>query len=199
MDQQKKNPFEALPSPEWAPFTVCETRTKPPYLRGLSTPEGLGDRFRFVAFAEKQAAVSFGLAPIAFPHVSEGVKKIWLTLAREEEKHMQWLLWRMEELNVSLGERPVSSALWDSFSHCKNEQEFAKFMASSEEHGRLAGEKFYQTLLSIDPVSANIFDQIAKEEQQHIRLARAVMDLNFQVPADFDVTLEVMPLDTFRK
>ena len=143
-----------------------------------------------MAFAEKQATHAFFHAAEIFSDVDEGVKRIWRTLAREEQKHLQWLLWRMEQLNVSVSERPLSIALWKSFDHCSTPQKFADFMANAEERGRIAGEQFYQTLLSIDPITARIFQQIAIEEQEHIRLAQAILDHGFKIPSDFPISIE---------
>jgi hypothetical protein len=159
----------------WAPFKVCAPGEKAPYPRALSTTEGLGDRLRFVAFAEKQAVEAFKLAAHIFEDAPEAAKSIWLTLSREEEKHLQWLITRMEELQVSIDERPQSLALWNSFDHCKTAPEFARFMANAEERGRIAGEQFYETLLKVDPVTAEIFKQIAIEEVEHIRLAQLAL------------------------
>lgn len=181
----------------WAPFALCKEGEKAPYPRSLTTPEGLGDRLRFVAFAEKQATHAFALAAEIYPDTDPGVREIWRTLAREEQKHLQWLLWRMEELGVDPSGRPQSLALWNSFDRCETAQEFAAFMANAEERGRVAGEQFYETLLSIDPVTTRIFYQIALEEREHIRLARAIIALNFRIPADFDLRVEGLKLEQF--
>lgn len=182
---------------DWAPFSVCKEGEKAPYPRSLHTPEGLGDRLRFVAFAEKQATHAFALAAEIFTEVSPSVREIWRTLSREEGKHLQWLLWRMEELGVSVSERPQSLALWKSFDRCTTAQEFAVFMANAEERGRVAGEQFFETLLEIDPTSAKIFYQIALEEREHIRLAKTIIDQNFRIPAHFDPKVEGLPLEKF--
>lgn len=182
---------------DWAPFTVCRDGEKAPYPRSLNTPEGLGDRLRFVAFAEKQASHAFTLAVDFFEDVSPGVHEIWQILAREESKHLQWLLWRMEELGVNSDERPQSLALWKSFDHCTTAYEFAVFMANAEERGRIAGEQFFETLMSVDPTSAKIFYQIALEEREHIRLAQTIIDQNFKVPTNFEVRLNTVALERF--
>lgn len=182
---------------DWAPFTVCRDGEKAPYPRSLNTPEGLGDRLRFVAFAEKQATHAFALAAEIFEDVTPGVREIWRTLAREESKHLQWLLWRMEELGVDVGERPQSLALWKSFDRCTTAREFAIFMANAEERGRVAGEQFFETLMSVDAQSAKIFYQIALEEREHIRLAQTIIDQNFRIPAHFDAKLEALKLEQF--
>jgi rubrerythrin len=184
---------------DWAPFRVCAIGEKPPYPRALSTPEGLGDRLRFVAFAEKQATHAFAIAADSYEDVSEGAKKIWRTLAEEENKHLQWLLWRIEELNLDVTERPQSLALWESFDRCENAAEFARFMANAEERGRIAGEKFYETLLKIDAITAKIFQQIALEEQEHIRLAKSVVDFHFQIPENFEWQTNTLPLSAYEQ
>lgn len=161
---------------DWSPFVVSPPGEKAPYLRALSTREGLGDRLRFVAFAEKQAVVAFTSAATIFENAPKEARELWLSLAKEEEKHLSWLLVRMEELGFTPDERPQSLALWNSFDRCDTAEAFAVFMANAEERGREAGEKFHETLLKIDPVTANIFKQIAEEEVGHIHLARQVLN-----------------------
>ena len=181
---------------DWSPFSVCKFGEKPPYPRALSTPEGLGDRLRFVAFAEKQATHAFSTAAAIYD-VPEAVKKIWLTLSREEEKHLTWLLYRMKELGVDPSERVQGVSLWHSFDRCETPEQFANFMANAEDRGRIAGEQFYQTLLSIDPQTARLFQQIAKEEVEHIRLASAVLSYQFQIPEGFSFKVEGLPLENY--
>ena len=183
---------------DWSPFQLCKSGEKAPYPRGLTTPEGLGDRLRFVAFAEKQASVAFAAAAELFPELNERAKQVWKILADEEAKHLQWLLWRMEELKMDPMERPVSAALWESFDRCKTAHEFATFMKNAEERGRTAGELFYYTLLAIDPITAKIFKQIALEEQEHIRLAASLVTYDFQLPEDFEFEILGIPLEEFK-
>ena len=182
---------------DWSPFVTCLPGTKAPYPRALSTREGLGDRLRFVAFAEKQATHAFAAAAELFSEVSPQVKAIWRTISKEEEKHLTWLLYRMSELGVAVHERPQSLALWHSFDHCESPTSFAEFMASAEERGRIAGIQFYETLLAIDPQTARLFQQIALEEEEHIRLAKAVLEYDFKIPVDFDLRLQALPLEQY--
>lgn len=160
--------------PNWETFQILPAGEKLPYLRALSTPEGLGDRLRFVAFAELQAAHAFHYAPEVFALVPHEVKTIWKTLAKEERKHYGWLIQRMHELNVSIPERPVNLALWSSFQKCSTAKQFADFMANAEDRGKTAGHLFYETLKPIDAKTAEIFHQIALEEEEHIELAKQV-------------------------
>ena len=169
---------------DWRPFVVCKIGEKPPYPRSLSTKEGLADRLRFVAFAEKQATHAFELASQIYD-VPEGVKKIWLILSREEKKHLGWLLDRMQELGIDPAERPQGISFWHSFDRCQTPAQFSVFMANAEERGKIAGEQFYQTLLSVDPITAKLFQQIVKEEIEHIELASAVLKYDFKIPEDF--------------
>lgn len=162
--------FSSLPI-NWSPFRTCKPGEKAPYPRSLSTPEGLGDRLRFVAFAEKQATHAFSSAAELFVDAPLETRELWRTLAREEEKHLNWLLNRMSELSIDVAERPVSLSLWNSFDRCSGPIQFAEFMANAEERGRVAGEQFFETLTEIDPVTAELFRKIAEEEKEHIRLA----------------------------
>ena len=167
--------FSSLPI-DWNPFRICAPGEKAPYPRALTTKEGLGDRLRFVAFAEKQAVVAFSSAAEIFSDSPIQTRELWLALSKEEEKHLSWLIVRMKELNVSVDERPQSLALWQSFDHCKTALEFANFMAKAEDRGRQAGEQFYETLLKIDPITAEIFRKIAEEEKEHILLAAKALE-----------------------
>ena len=168
------NRFSSL-NIDWSPFTICKDGEKAPALRSLSTKEGLGDRLRFVAFAELQAVHAFRSAAEIFNDAPEEVRELWLSLANEEEKHLHLLLDRMRDTGVDPAERPQSPAIWKSFDHCKDAPAFAKFMASAEDWGTSSGEKFHQTLLSIDPETALLFKRIAEEEKLHIEMAARVL------------------------
>jgi len=157
----------------WEPFLIFNDLSKPaPAPRAIETKEGVGDRLRAAAFAEIQAREAFLWASETFEDASESLKKAWQGLALAEDKHLNWLLNRMKELNIDPKSRAVSLRLWESFMKCKSAKEFALFMASAEERGRKAGERFYENLKSQDPISAEIFRKIAEEEIEHIELAQ---------------------------
>ena len=59
------------------------------------------------------------------------------------------------------------------FAKTKSAKEFSLFMASAEERGRRAGERFKEQLALVDPRSSLIFGRIALEEVAHIELAMA--------------------------
>lgn len=154
---------------QWEPFLVLtDTKTLPPSPREILTKEGIGDRLRAAAFAEIQAREAFLWAKNKFIDAPENLKSTWVGLAKAEDKHLHWLLTRMQELGIDPKEKAVSLRLWDSFMHCQTALEFSVFMANAEERGRKAGERFYQNILKIDPISAEIFRKIAEEEVEHI-------------------------------
>jgi hypothetical protein len=78
----------------------------------------------------------------------------------------------MTELGIDVRARRVSDHLWHSLVSCQSAREFAVFMASAEERGRRAGERFHAALVTRDPETARIFGQIAREEVAHIELAK---------------------------
>lgn len=157
--------------PSWAPFRLCESGVRPPRTRDIQTVEGVGDRLRAAAFAEIQAREAFLWAAETFADAPASLKTAWKGLAAAEDKHLNWLLKRMEEIGEPVEGRPVSDFLWDSFMRCQTAREFAHFMSNAEERGRVAGERFRDALSKIDPVSARIFGRIAEEEVEHIALA----------------------------
>lgn len=158
----------------WEPFIIADSRAgergEPP--RSIDTLDGVGDRMRAAAFAEIQARDAFNWAAENFGDAPSDLKEAWKRLAVAEERHLNWLLKRMQELGIDVRARKVSDQLWHSLVSCKSAREFAKFMASAEERGRRAGERFHQTLLTRDPETAQIFGQIAEEEVAHIELAQ---------------------------
>jgi len=156
----------------WELFKICNEGERAPSPRSMKSKEGVGDRIRSAAFAEIQARDAFVWASENFDDASAPLKKTWRQLASEEHKHLSWLLIRLKELEISIDERPVSPQLWNSFMTCKTAEEFAIYMASAEERGRIAGERFAQQLVQFDLKSSRIFAQIAKEEVAHIRLAQ---------------------------
>ncbi len=157
----------------WEPFVVSPEGSRAPQPRGLNTPEGLGDRLRTAAFAELQAREAFGWAAARFEEAPAALRGAWLRLAAEEDKHLGWLLARMAELGVDPSGRPVSDRLWVSLVRCASAGEFAAFMATAEERGRVAEESFHRSLAGRDPVTSDIFRRIAEEEVAHIALQNA--------------------------
>lgn len=154
-------PFELAPSGEWGEAP-----------RSIKTQEGIGDRMRSAAFAEVQARDAFTWASEHFEDAPLSLRRAWASLAIAEQRHLDWLLKRMEELGIDVRGRQVSDHLWRSLISCKRAEEFAIYIANAEERGRRAGERFHQALRDRDPITAEIFHKIAEEEVSHIALAR---------------------------
>jgi uncharacterized ferritin-like protein (DUF455 family) len=153
------------------PFRVAEKGIKPGRLRSLKTREGVTDRLRSTAFAELQAREGFLWAADRDWEASDSLRRAWRALAQAEDRHMGWLLRRLDELGAQADERSVSDFLWRSFEQCDSAQAFSIYMASAELWGKQAGEKFARDLEAVDPESAKVFHDIAREEVAHVRLA----------------------------
>lgn len=158
-------------SPDWRPFDVVPTGEHADAPRSIQSVDGVCDRLRAAGFAEIQARDAFLWAAQNLPDAAEDLKSEWRGLAREEDKHLGWLLARLAELGRGVADRRVSDQLWHSLTSCRTAEEFSRFMATAEDRGRRAGLRFAEQLASFDAVSASIFGQIAKEEIEHIRLA----------------------------
>jgi uncharacterized ferritin-like protein (DUF455 family) len=156
----RHEPFDLAPGNDWG---------EPP--RSIKTLEGVGDRMRAAAFAEVQARDAFLWASEHFEDAPSSLRRAWAALAIAEQRHLDWLLQRMQELGIDVRGRKVSNHLWLSLMSCKTAKEFAIYIANAEERGRRAGERFYQTLATRDPITAEIFRKIAEEEISHIALA----------------------------
>lgn len=163
--------MKKLPSPDWAPFRLTAAGERPDPPRAITTPEGVGDRLRAAAFAEIQAREAFLDAARRFKDAPEDLRSAWIGLAAAEQRHLTWLLDRMRELGHDPVERTVSDQLWVSFRSCRSAEEFSIYMASAEERGRRAGDRFREALREKDPLTGEIFGRIADEEAEHIALA----------------------------
>lgn len=157
---------------QWQPFQLAPDGRRAEAPRAIHTAEGIGDRLRAAAFAEIQAREAFLWAAEYFQDASAELRLAWRELATAEQRHLDWLIQRMNELGIDPAGRTVSDFLWQSFMVCKTANEFAHFMANAEERGRQAGERFREALKEIDPKSAEIFGKIAEEEVEHIALAQ---------------------------
>lgn len=157
-----------MTAPDWSPFRVAPPDEKIPGPRGITTPEGLGDRLRTAAFAERQATAAFSWAAERFTDAPEAKRAFWREVAVEEKRHLDMLLARMAELGVSVPERPVSDGLWRALTRCRDAAEFSAYMKRAEERGRDAERSFQKALEQRDPKTAAIFAEIAADEDRHI-------------------------------
>ena len=156
---------------DFAPFILCAPGRRPPAPRKLGTAEGLGDRMRTAAFAEKQAVAAFIWAAEKFTDAPAQLRQDWLNQVPEEEKHYGMIVARMAELGFGLTDREVSRGLWDSLATSQTAAEFCVKIARAEERGRQAGVQLVAYLKSKDPVTAAIFQEIAEDEVAHVALA----------------------------
>ena len=157
--------------PDFAPFKVAPCSQHGDAPRAISSLEGIGDRLRAAAFAELQAEAAFTWAANTLTDAPPLLIETWKELAHAERRHRNWLMNRLVELGIDPAEKQVSDLLWHSLVACTTAQGFAHYMASAEERGRKAGERFYLAMREVDLKSAEIFKKIADEEVAHIETA----------------------------
>lgn len=156
---------------DWSPFVVCDPAGRAPGPRGLNGPDGIGDRLRTAAFAERQATEAFLWAAAKFREAPPELREAWRRIGEQEREHMNLLLSRMKELGGDVAARPVSDRLWRSLSACADYREFAGLMREAERRGQAAEESFEKSLRESDPVTAEIFRKIAADEAEHLAVA----------------------------
>ena len=140
-------------------------------MRSIRTEEGVGDRLRSVAFAELQAREAFLWAATRFDDAAPELRRTWRALAAAEEKHLAWLLARLDELGQAVDARRVSDRLHRTLTATASAEAFAVAMAVAEDAGRRSGERLEDVLRAVDPRSADLFGRIAAEEREHVALA----------------------------
>ncbi len=157
---------------DWSPFKVCGPDERAPKMRGMESEDGIRDRLRTAAFAELQAREAFLWAADQFSDVPQELRDAWRGLAGQEQKHLSWLLKRLDALGGTPDEAPVSARLSEALFACASGKEFAILIAKAEERGRLAAEVFREGLAVKDAESSRIFGAIADEEVEHVALAK---------------------------
>jgi uncharacterized ferritin-like protein (DUF455 family) len=158
----------------YAPFRLATGKPDP--IRSLQAPGGVGDRLRVVAFAELQARDLFRYGAERFAgQVPEQWISNWRRFAEVEDLHAQLLLTRMEELGLSPGERTVSDKLSRLCRAAEEPVIFLFLLASAEERGMESGNVLGEQMKPVDPVSAAIFERIAREEVEHVEAARLAL------------------------
>ena len=150
----------------WTPYLIGT----PGKMRSLSTVEGLGDRLRLVAFAERQAFHAFNHAIATFTDAPKGLREAWKWVALEEAKHESWLVKRLEEIGQDIAGQAVDLKLYNSLIECQTAKDFALYISDAEDRGRVGAERFRDSLALRDPKTAEIFGRIAAEEVEHIAL-----------------------------
>lgn len=155
----------------WEPFRVCAPEEYAPAARGIGSAEGVGDRLRTAAFAERQAFEAFTWAADTLTDASDELRAAWRRIGLEEKTHLDLLLGRMAELGVKVDERPVSDRLWRRLIATKTASEFVVLMREAEARGQAAEESFRRSLAQRDPATAAIFGRIAEDEAEHLALA----------------------------
>ena len=156
---------------DWSPFVVCGPDEYAPPTRGIGSAEGIADRLRTAAFAERQAFEAFTWAADSLSDASAELRAAWRRIGLEEKLHLELLLGRMAELGVKPGDRPVSDRLFRRLIQCKTAPEFSELMRDAESRGQAAEESFRKSLAQRDPATAAIFGRIADDEAEHLALA----------------------------
>ncbi len=148
---------------------------KPDVVRPLVGVGGVEDRLRLVAFAELQARDLFRFGADRFGPVAPQWAESWLRFAEVEDRHAQMLLTRMQELGHDPGARTVSDKLTRLCRATDDAVLFLFLLSSAEERGMEAGIILGGQMRKVDPISAEIFAQIAQEEVEHVETARLAL------------------------
>lgn len=151
------------------------TAGKPDGVRALGALGGVEDRLRLVAFAELQARDLFRYGADKFPSAPPAWREGWLRFAEVEDRHAQMLLSRMTELGLDPGARTVSDKLTRLCHAAVDATLFLFLLSSAEERGMEAGFVLGSQMRAVDPISSEIFAQIAREEVEHVESARLAL------------------------
>ncbi len=157
----------------WSPFLIKERGDT---IRPLTSPEGVTDRLRLVAFAEVQARDAFYWGAERFAgKIPEELRATWIRFAEVEERHANMLLQRLSDLGGEPGARAVSDKLNRLCRAAEDPIHFLFLLSSAEERGMESGLLLGKQMESVDITSAAIFRTIAEEEVEHVQMATTAL------------------------
>ncbi len=137
----------------------------------LEHDQGRGRVLHFFANHELLALELMALTLLRFPDAPTRFRKCLIATMRDEQKHMQLYLDRMQELGVELGEIPLNSFFWDLLSNVDTLPQFVAGMSLTFEQANIDFSLHYKKQFEEigDHVTAAIMHQVLEDEIAHVR------------------------------
>src|SRR5262249_16518514 len=110
---------------------------------------------------------------LIYPHETEDhirFKKGILTALKDEQKHLQLYIGRMNELGYEFGDFPLNDFFWRQMEKLKTPEQYSAVMALTLEAANLDFAQHYSKLFREmgDEKTANILDIVLEDEITHV-------------------------------
>lgn len=192
-----------MPAQGWSPpsapgrpeaWVVTERATKSPSANALRAPEARARLVHTFLHHELQAAELFAWALLALPDAPEPLRRGWVTVLRDELRHMAMYAEYLAAQGVTFGDHPVRDWFWSRVPSASSAAGFCAVMGMGLEGGNLDHAARYTSWLRTagDLEGARLQSIVGDEEVSHVRLG--VHWFNALSPrSDFDAWSAALP------
>lgn len=151
---------------------VPGSRAKVPGVEGWRDPHQRRRILHALANHELQAVELFAWALLAFPEAPPELRRGWLRVLGDEQRHTRMYRARLEASGARFGDFAVSGYFWNKVDHYTTPLAFLCAMALTFEHANLdhTVESSQAAREAGDPKTARVIEQVHRDEIEHVRL-----------------------------
>lgn len=176
-------------------ISFSEKQIKFPKVSSFHLDEKKALAMHFFANHELLAIEMMTAALLMFPELGETNRRSLITTIKEEQKHFNLYISRMNKFGVSFGDYPLNDFFWRQFAGVKTPQEFYALVALTFESANLDFALYYQDVFKEveDIESAKIMGIVLEDEIKHVSRGRSFL-ANSNGKKDFwDYYISLLP------
>ncbi|MCG8588911.1 MAG: ferritin-like domain-containing protein [Proteobacteria bacterium] len=161
-----------------------------PRPHALADPKARAACLARFAHHELQAVELFAWALLRFPAVPAGLRRGWLQVLEDEQRHCRLYLERLQALGSRLEEHPLSDYFWKHVPAIEGAHDgpraFLAAMGLTLEQANLDFSALYEAAFRAagDEASADVCRQVHEDEIRHVRIARVWLERLSPPPRD---------------
>lgn len=174
-------PTALLPPQRWdapaapgrpAAWTVSSRAEKSPSANALRAPEARARLVHTFLHHELQAAELFAWALLSLPDAPPALRRGWVTVLRDELRHMAMYGDYLTAHQSFFGQHPVRDWFWSRVPQVRDARGFCAVMSMGLEGGNLDHAARYARWFrdAGDPAGARLQEAVGDEEVAHVRL-----------------------------
>jgi uncharacterized ferritin-like protein (DUF455 family) len=174
-------PADLLPAQRWdapsspgrpAAWTVSSRAEKSPSPNALRAPEARARLVHTFLHHELQAAELFAWALLTLPDAPAPLRRGWVTVIRDELRHMAMYADYLASHQSFFGQHPVRDWFWSRVPQVSSARGFCAVMSMGLEGGNLDHAARYARWFrdAGDPAGARLQEVVGSEEIAHVRL-----------------------------
>lgn len=161
-------------------ISFSEQQIKFPSKNRMATDEGAALALHFFGNHELLAIEMMAFAILKFPLPGEEGQRIrqgLISTIRDEQKHFQLYVKRMNELGVEFGDFPLNDFFWRQVHDCPDIQSFYALVALTFESANLDFAAYYRDLFLgfEDEKTSDILEIVLEDELRHVNIGWNVL------------------------